>query len=120
MKKIVVVSEEIATPVIRERRWKTIFYSISPCMKMDEDRMGKGWRFHDTNFFGKSVGTHGHRRPAKGRGGGPRHENATFYGFIMRMVDQGTNVGMRRNTWPLLSTSGLRVSCICIVIPRVA
>lgn len=87
---------------------------------MDEDRMGKGWRFHDTNFFGKSVGTHGHRRPAKGRGGDPRHENATFYGFIMRMVDQGTNVGMRRNTWPLLSTSGLRVSCICIVIPRVA
>lgn len=46
-------------PVIRERRWKTIFYSISPCMKMDEDRMGKGWRFHDTNFFRKSVGTHG-------------------------------------------------------------
>lgn len=53
---------------------------------MDEDRMGKGWRFHDTNFFGKSVGgTHG---PAKGRGC-PRHENVTFYGFIMRMVDQG-------------------------------
>lgn len=52
--------------VIRERRWKTIFYSISPRRKMDEDRMGKGWRFHDTNFFGKSVG--GAHGPAKGPG----------------------------------------------------
>ena len=45
------------------------------------------------------------------------HENATFYGFIMRMVDQGGSRGMRRNTWLLLST-GFQVAEHCVYMYR--
>lgn len=46
--------------------------------------MEKGSRFHGCNFSEKVSGTWpAYKRANSG------HENATFYGFIMRMVDQG-------------------------------
>lgn len=37
-------------------------------------------------IFPKKCRTHG---PARTKGRNSGHENATFYGFIMRMVDRG-------------------------------
>lgn len=83
--------------------------------------MPRSRRFHDSNFSEKVSDTWpvgpGCERASHTIG----HENATFYGFIMRMVDQGGSRGMRRNTWLLLST-GFQVAghCtrVCTDIPR--
>lgn len=65
------------------------FFILFPLMKMNEDRSNgdeteRGFAaLHDRNFSEKESNTwpaHGGERASSG------HENAAFYGFIMRMV----------------------------------
>lgn len=64
--------------------------------------------FRGRNFSEKVSDTWPRLRAEWRKGASSGHENGTFYGFIMRMVDQGTR-GMRRNTWLPLS-AGLQVA----------
>lgn len=43
-------------------------------------------------------------------------ENGTVYGFIMRLVDQRgrARAGMRRNTWPTVSTTAFPIARVCV------
>lgn len=104
------------------------FFILFPLMKMNEDRMATG---HGVGRGGCCLARGGFTTaifPKKCRDTWPwpgcerashtiGHENATFYGFIMRMVDQGGSRGMRRNTWLLLST-GFQVAEHCVYMYR--
>ena len=69
-----------------------LFFFISPPPLHEDGRgsNGKGEAVSRHQFFRKKCRDTWPPPRRKGRRG-PRHENATFYGFIMRMVDQGTN-----------------------------